>query len=256
VDDFMPYMLMQYTSIFLGPVLISLIMLPVVIYVVARWRAYRELTAPDPQLGIKCALAWFKMVSYQMLLMGLFMFLYPITADLPEYMSEGFTRTAMGMLLPAGLVFTAHHFILKQTNAEFLPTAPRMFAGLSLIQTGLIAFFALVMGGILLFQKNTPSEINRPVMVLIFIYGGAWVGQGISYFRQLNPHSVPAAVATQTSQASQAPSPYQQQQAQSQQYQQQQAQSQQYQQQQYQQQYQQGGYNQGQNNGGNGGNHG
>ncbi len=187
------YMAMAWSQMILAPVILVSVMLPIIIYVIARWRTYRDDSAPDPQLGLKVAICWFKIAAYHLLLSAGFILLYTIIADLPEYASKHMMRLGAGMALPAALIFAVHVFALKQTNSEQRPSVRRMFSGVSLMQSGLIAFSGLMLGGILLFQEDTPKELNRLALTMVLVYGTAWALQGASLLRDVTGAFMPTA---------------------------------------------------------------
>lgn len=182
-EDFQ-YMAMMWTQMVMGPVLLAVVFAPIIIYLVGRWRAHRD-NQPDPYLGIKTILAWFHMASYQLLLSCSAIFLYAVLADLPDFATESMVRTSIGFALPAALIFAVHTVALTRTNSAERPNIQRMFAGVSLAQTSVVAFVGLLMGGFLLLQKNTPTQLNRLAIVIVVVYGGAWVAQIARFFYML-----------------------------------------------------------------------
>jgi hypothetical protein len=203
--DEMGYMAMSFTTVFIAPIITVAVAAPVVMYIVARWRTYRDGGPPDPQIGLKVAISWFRLASYQLLLCGGFMLLYGIIGDLGDRGKEEVMRIAGGLMFPAAIIYAAHHVALGFTNASERPMVVRMFSGFNLIQTGIIGFTALMLAGILLFQKNTPTQLNRMAWSLVLVYVPAWCGQGMFMARELlgtNMRSnMPPAVARFTNQS-------------------------------------------------------
>ncbi len=198
-DDNFGFMAMSMMNVFIAPIITVAVAAPIVIYIVARWRAYRDGGPPDPQIGIKVAISWFRIASYQLLLFGGFLLLFGLIGDLGERGREEVMRMAGGLIFPAALIYVAHHVALGFTNARERPGPVRMFAGLNLIQTGLIGFSALVMVGIFLFQKHAPKEPNRMAWSLVLVYVPAWCVQGVMLARDVFGHHMPGAVARYTS---------------------------------------------------------
>jgi hypothetical protein len=194
-DDGLGYMAMSVMNTFIAPIISVAVATPVVIYILARWRTYRDGGPPDPQVGIKVALSWFRIASYQMLLFGSFLLLYDVIGDLGERGKEEVMRMAGGILFPGGIIYAAHHIAIGFTNARERPQVVRMFAGLSLIQTGLVGFTALVLVGVFLFQKHTPKEPNRMAWSLVLVYVPAWCAQGVMLAREVFGRNLPTAVA-------------------------------------------------------------
>src|SRR6185295_15484378 len=86
------------------PLFSASIFLPVVVYVVARWRSYRE-NMPDPQLGAKTVIGMFLILSFQVLMAAGTLLLYGVLVERDQ---EDIIRTAAGLLLPAAVVYAAH----------------------------------------------------------------------------------------------------------------------------------------------------
>ncbi|MBL4633138.1 MAG: hypothetical protein JKY56_04655 [Kofleriaceae bacterium] len=175
------YMAMAYSQVILGPVITAIVLVPILIYIVARWRSHKEDTSPDAQIGIKVAMCWFKVAAFQLLLMAGLLLSYATITDLPSNLGEQLIRVALGIALPSSIILGVMFVVLRTTNTEQRPAVHRMFAGVSLIQTGLVAFSALLYGGIALFQKNVPTEINRLIFCAVAVYGIAALMQGRSF---------------------------------------------------------------------------
>ena len=102
------------------------LLLPFVLYVVARWRAFKA-PAADPQLGIKVALGYFMVTAFQVLLAGGAALLYAIiSSDEDKGMIY---RAAFGLLVPGALVYFSHASLLRMTHQESFPSVRRMLAG-------------------------------------------------------------------------------------------------------------------------------
>jgi hypothetical protein len=153
----------------------------VIVYVIARWRSYRENVAPDPQLGLKTAISMFLTVAYQALLMGGALLLWALFTKSGSDGRGDLLRKAFGVLVPSALVFAAHFVALARTNAVQLPLVPRLFAGVSLIVTGLIGFVALLMLFGQLFARGEAGEELRIALAAVLVYASAWVAQGVRF---------------------------------------------------------------------------
>ena len=167
---------------FLGPILMVATWMPVILYIVARWRTYRE-GLNDTQLGLKVALSFFKVISYQLSLAGLFLLVYAVMSDAPDDTQEMILRTAGGFLVPGLLLYGIHFYAYNQTNHREIPTVDRLFAGVNLLNTGIIGMISLVAGFYLLFQKNIADEIERLVWSGVLVYSLAWLVQGLLFAR-------------------------------------------------------------------------
>lgn len=195
------YYAMAWSQMVFGPIILLSVMLPVIIYVVARWRA-KDDSAPDPHLGMKVAISMFKLSSFHLVLAAAFIMLLTLLVDMPEFVSEQMMRLGAGLALPGTIIFVIHEYALKQTNSEQRPSVARMFAGVSLVQSGMLAFTGLVLGGVVLFQKNPPEELGRASLALLLIYGTAWAMQGISLLRQVTGAHMPTATLTEPAEQS------------------------------------------------------
>jgi hypothetical protein len=89
--------------VFIVPILLWLVVIgPLVLYPLARWKAHRE-PHVDTQLGLKVALHYFRMIAFQLLLLGALVVIWTVIRK-----GDGkgdFYRVGFGLLLPAGLVF-------------------------------------------------------------------------------------------------------------------------------------------------------
>lgn len=150
---------------------------PIVLYVLARWRANRE-PYPDTQLGVKVALHYFALSAFQLALAGAAVLVWAMISTAPSEFKGGFYRAAFGMLVPAALVLAAHLSLLKKTNDDVMTGVRRLFLGYNLIVTGLIGFIALVLAFQALFAKGSAGETGRVAGALVLVYGTAWAVVG------------------------------------------------------------------------------
>lgn len=150
---------------------VPLIVVPMVLYVLARWRAARDAT-PDSQIGIKFALHYFASIGLQLALLGAAMLLYTIISPGSGGKGEGY-RAAFAMLIPAGLVLGAHLAVLPRTNDFEYPNVRRLFAGYNLLVIGLVGVIALVIGFQALFAKGN-TGIGHAAASATMIYCTAW----------------------------------------------------------------------------------
>src|SRR5262245_13663364 len=168
--------------LFLGPILMVATWMPVILYVIARWRTYRE-GLNDAQLGLKVAISFFKVISYQLSLAGLFLLVYALMSDAPDDVQESILRTAGGLLVPGMILYGVHFYAYNQTNHREIPTVDRLFAGVNLLNTGVIGMVAVVAGFYLLFQKDVTDETERLVWSGVLVYSLAWLVQGLLFAR-------------------------------------------------------------------------
>lgn len=165
-------------------VLTTMMSFGLVLYLVARWRDHRA-PAPDPQLGLKYVLHFFRFFSYVMLLGGTNLLVFSMLGkDLGEA-RELIYRPAFGLIVPAGIVFGITSVLLGKTNNYAYPAVGRLFSGFSLIAVGTAGFFAFVSGFVLLFQKGSTGQPGRIVWSMILVYTTAAAIQGAIFGRQV-----------------------------------------------------------------------
>jgi hypothetical protein len=160
---------------------LGMLVIPFVIYVIARWRAHRDQVV-DPQLGIKVALGFFAVTAFQMLLAGATTFLLAIIGNSSSDAKSTLYRAGLGLVLAAGIVLGAHIALLARTNDEQYPTVRRLFAGYNLLVTGLLGFVALVLSFQALFHRGTASY-GRFALSGLLVYGAAWIFLGMRFAR-------------------------------------------------------------------------
>jgi len=153
----------------------ALIVAPALLYVIARWRAHRE-PFPDTQLGLKFAFHYFAISAFQLALAGGALLVYMLISPGSDK-GTGY-RTAFGLILPAGIVLALHLSMLQRTNDRALPGVRRLFLGYNFLVTGIVAFFALVLGFQALLQKGSAHGLGHLAGAMIVVYGGAWVAIG------------------------------------------------------------------------------
>ena len=157
---------------------------PIVLYLVARWKAAKDPDV-DRHLGLKVALHYFAISAFQLGLAGLTLLVWALITTAPSEMKSVFNRIALGMLMPAGLVFAAHFSLLKRTNDAERTAVRRLFGGYNLIVTGLLGFIALVIAFQALFAKGSSGEMGRAAGAMVLVYGTAWAIVGWRFGMQV-----------------------------------------------------------------------
>lgn len=198
MEDMYRYMMMSAMNIFISPIVTVAAALPVVIYIVARWRTYRDYGGGDPHLGAKVAICVFRIASFQLLLAGAFLFSYGLMTTMDGEARMNILRLAGGLFIPGLVVFAAHTVALHSTNFESMPAVVRMFNGINMVQTGITGFIALTLASVLMLQKDVPSEMNRMAWSLVLVYVPAWVGLGAMFLRSTIDEELPKAVLRQS----------------------------------------------------------
>ncbi|HEU5056262.1 MAG TPA: hypothetical protein VFU21_07045 [Kofleriaceae bacterium] len=197
MEDMYRYMMMSAMNIFVSPIITVAVAMPVIIYIVARWRTYRDHGGGDPHLGIKVAICVFRIAAFQLLLAGGFLFLYGLMTTMDGEARMNILRLAGGLFIPGLLVFGAHTVALHATNFASMPAVVRMFNGVNMVQTGVGGFVSLVLVSVLMLQKDVPSEMNRMAWSLLLVYLPAWVAQGALFMRSTVDEELPKAVVRQ-----------------------------------------------------------
>src|SRR5690242_15513033 len=124
-DDVREIYAVQIATGLMHDVILVGLAVPIIAYVVARWRLYHEKQPHDPHLGLKVALSMFRLTAYQIALAGAFLLIYSMMSDLPDAAKSPMTRTALGILVPSLLVWGAHAIAMQRTNAAQLPHVAR-----------------------------------------------------------------------------------------------------------------------------------
>ena len=165
---------------------------PVVLYLVARWRAHREPQA-DPQLGFKFVLHYFSTIAFHTALAGATLLLYtmirPGGDDGERLRAFGeriadtswkspYYRAAFGFLVPAAIVFAGSLLALARTNDAQHTGVRKLFTGFNLLITGLVGFAALVLGFQALFAKSSTDGMGHLGGSAILVYCSAWAVLG------------------------------------------------------------------------------
>ena len=164
--------------------LLGVLVIPFVMYVVARWRTHRDQVV-DPQLGIKVALNFFAVTAFQAVLAGLTVFFYAMITSASSDAKGALYRTALGIVVPAGVVLAAHVVLLARTNQAQFPTVRRMCAGYNLLVTGLLGFASFVLACEALFKRGSSHELGRVAGAGVLVYGSAWVGVGVHFAKSV-----------------------------------------------------------------------
>ncbi|MEJ7597915.1 MAG: hypothetical protein WKG01_08410 [Kofleriaceae bacterium] len=160
--------------------LLPLVLIPIVLYGLARWRATHA-AVPDDQIGLKFALHYFGSIGLQLALFGAVFLLHTILSPATASKNELY-RTAFALLAPAALVLGACHAALRRTNDRLAPNVRRLFAGYNLVVTGLVALLALVLGFQVLFAKGH-TGMGDSAAAAVIVYCTAWLVIGRRFGR-------------------------------------------------------------------------
>lgn len=193
MDDFdgggrSPMMGMMGMMGMIAPVMITVMMVsltaPALLYIIARWRQNRE-PVPDPQLGIKFALCFFRQLGYQVMLAAGFLILYSITSKMLSGNRGILSRPAFGLLVPGLFVWGVHNLALQRTNRIQYPAVEKLFAGYNLMTTGFMGFIGLILVFQSLFSKGDSGEGGRMAWSVALVYTSAWAVQGMVFLNRV-----------------------------------------------------------------------
>jgi hypothetical protein len=152
----------------------SIIPLAAAIYLFLKWRACRDGTETDPQLGAKTVFYYFKTLAYQILLIGLVLIL--VGALKGDYCDE--MKMGLGLFLGGGLVFALFYFLRHRLPGAELVC--RFYAGFNLIVTGVLAMTSLVAGCVIVFNGKL-KDLRLPLAGLV-VFGLAALFQASRFF--------------------------------------------------------------------------
>jgi len=151
-------------------------------YLVLRWRAYREQSPIDTQLGLKAALYYFKTLAYHVLLGAGFCLLFGL---LSSQVRGELVRLALGLALGGGLIYGALCVLIdKYTNTNQHTSVARLFNGFNLVVCGLLAMAAVIGFFALVVQRNTPGAVLKGFIALAVVYGPAAAAQAFYLHRR------------------------------------------------------------------------
>ncbi|HTJ47654.1 MAG TPA: hypothetical protein VL463_36410 [Kofleriaceae bacterium] len=187
-----PFFMFQMMGAAMIPLIAIGLFAPLALYIVARWRDSRE-PLPDPHLGIKFALGFFKWQAYLVSLMGVGMLLYSVTTKLPSEAREMLYRPAFGLLLPGLLVFGMAAFGLTKTNQGERPLVGRLLAGFNLMIVGMAGFAFLIIAFQTLFEKGEAGDGARAIWSFTLVFVAAWVTQTIMFLGEVSNRTIPPA---------------------------------------------------------------
>ena len=192
-----PFAMIGTMTTAMVPMMLLSTMAPFILYIVARWRDARS-PAPDPQLGLKFALCFFRLQGYQILLVGTTMLLFSILMKGEgRFMSEireMIYRPAFGLIVPGAIVFGVASSMLPRTNQAEYPNVGRLFAGYNLMMVGMVGFAALVMLFVLMFQKGDMGQAGRVAWSAVLVYTTAWVVQAITFAKYVFERPPPSSL--------------------------------------------------------------
>lgn len=179
----------------LSPAMWAFTLVPVLVYLVARFRLARE-GGVDTHVGIKLLFAHFAYVAYQVLLVGLCLLVYAFLSDKGGGTKEDLLRTAAAMVLPSALLLGGALATYRKTNHREQPMVGKMYVGVNRLQifgTFAIAFYFLSQ---VLLQKNSDADMASAGWSVLLVYFAACAFEGLRMKDELKsrvPSLAPAA---------------------------------------------------------------
>lgn len=166
---------------FLITYLYFIIPLAPIVYIFIKWRSYRDAAPPDPQLGTKVILYYFKTLAYHVCLASLaLLFVALLKGD-----NGRSILMPLGVFLSGGVIYAIHGMLIhKLTNTVEFPQASRIYTGFNLVIVGLVGMVSFAAASAILFGEGT-RNIKEPLAIFI-VYIIAWVFQTISFCKQPN----------------------------------------------------------------------
>jgi hypothetical protein len=146
-----------------------------IVYIFIKWRSYRDNSPPDPQLGMKTVLYYFKTLVFQGLLVSLAALFYGVLKNESNLINVG-----LGMFISCGIIYIVHYIIIpKLTNTHEFPLTARIYTGFNLIIVGLVGMISFVVTVTMLINKGM-KKAELPLAVFV-VYAIAWVVQTLLF---------------------------------------------------------------------------
>jgi len=145
------------------------------IYLIVRWRTYRENGPADPQLGVKTVLYYFRTLGYHVILAAQFCLLYGL---MDEEARWHLLRVCAALILAGGLVYGLHvWFITRRTNTEKSPAVARLYNGFNALICGLVGMGSLIAALVAVLAEDVSWDVFKASAALFVVYGSAWCAQ-------------------------------------------------------------------------------
>jgi hypothetical protein len=146
-----------------------------IVYILIKWRSYRDNSPQDPQLGMKVVLYYFKTLAYQAVLASLAILFYSVLRSESDLIAVG-----LGIFISCGILYVIHYIIIpKLTNTHKFPLTARIYTGFNLIIVGLVGMTSFVITVAMLIDKGL-KESEMPLAIFV-VYAIAWVVQTLLF---------------------------------------------------------------------------
>lgn len=146
-----------------------------IVYIFIKWRSYRDGSSPDPQLGMKVVLYYFKTLAYHAVIASLAALLAGVLENRNNTIEVG-----LGIFISSGLLYIGHYIVIpKLTNTREFPLTARIYTAFNLIIVGLVGMISFVLTVTMLIDKGL-EKIETPLAVFV-VYAAAWVVQTLLF---------------------------------------------------------------------------
>lgn len=164
---------------FLSFYVYTIIPLAPIVYIFIKWRSYRGEAPPDPQLGTKTVLYYFKTLAYHG---GLVALVFICNGLIGMIISE--LLMGMGLFVAFAIIYGIHTYLIhKLTNTRQYPLTARAYTGFNLIITGFVGTISFgYIAGTLLGSISRGTEM---ILACLIVYCTAWIFQTISFCKPL-----------------------------------------------------------------------
>ena len=179
--------LASYAMMGLLPSMWAFMFVPILVYVVARYRMIKESMPEDAQLGLKLTLARCAYAAYQLLLLGLCLLVYTLLTDKERDTRTDLLRTSAGIVVPVALLLMVSLGVFMKTNRRNHPLIGRMYVGVNRLHVFALFAVSLFVQFQALFQRSTNAELAAIGWALVLVYFAAAALEGLRVKDILKP---------------------------------------------------------------------
>ncbi len=154
---------------FLMYYLYAVVPLAPLVYLLLKWRSYRDGAAADPWLGAVVLLQYFWTLALHLAFIGLILAVAGVIGN----KMDGEVKPGLALLFTGGVALLAAFFALKGLPGSPLRVqAWRVFFALNLLLCGLAALVALGASSFMVISGK-PADARLPLVALV-VFGAAW----------------------------------------------------------------------------------
>jgi hypothetical protein len=164
----------------LAPLASLIFVLPLLAYVLVRWRDDRDGRGRDPDLGVKTLIGLFLVLGLNLV--------FAAGASIFGALFAGSEVEDLSPLLSMGLVglivLGLDAVFLGRTNYRDRPGVMRIFWGVSSVIAALVSLVALIVWFTHLFEGQLERDTAKVALAFVIVYVPAWLGQLILISRR------------------------------------------------------------------------